>query len=409
MHSSTRKSLSIRDYYRGKTVLITGCTGFIGSILLTIILAKLPEVRRVYCLYRTQPGIKHPRVQWIKGDICNRQWGLEAGAYARICSEVEVIFHLAAHTGWDIGLNEQVASNTLPVLYGAELASDCRKLESFVVTSSYWAAFHLAHAGEIGETIFQDYRAEAELAEILQRQSFARLAEWPNPYSYSKNLAERLLHQRYPHLPVILARVTSASATWAFPHRGLCQFKNALPAFLRAIVKGRAHYFPIEMKTAINDAIPADICANILLTNAADRAGEPFSVIHCGSANRNLPTLGAIAEMAGPIRYMDSAEDINQLLSGLPNQRIASFNKLLLETYGAGLDRRVVFLDHHARRPLERMSLHELEQFPIDVGCVDWHQLVAAMVGTLRGGKRSEDYPLPGTLGNSHVSLAEPV
>ena len=394
MNSARTRLLSVQGYYRDKTLLITGGTGFIGSILLKIILAKLPDIRRVYCLYRTSVGVTDPRVVWIKGDIRRPQWGLDADALLRIRAEVHVIFHLAAHTGWEISLNEQVSSNTLPVLIGAEIASDCQQLESIVVTSSYWAVFHLVHAARIGETIFQDYRAEDELTEILTGKSSARLSEWPNAYSYSKNLAERLLHQRYPDLPVILARVTSAGATWEFPERGFCHFNNALPAFLRAIVRGRAHYFPVAMKSAINDSIPADICANILLTNAADRAEEPFSVIHCGSANRNLPTLGAIAEMAGPIQYMNSAEDIDKVLSSLPNQRVANLNRLLLKTYGAGLDKRVVFLDDHARRPLNRMSVDETNRFPIEAECVDWKELVAAMVSTLRGSKLNNQHLL---------------
>ena len=96
--------LSIEDFYRGKTLLITGGTGFIGSILLKIILAKLPDIRRVYCLYRTSVGVRDPRVVWVKGDIRSPQWGLDADMLLSIRSEVQVIFHLAAHTGWDIGL-----------------------------------------------------------------------------------------------------------------------------------------------------------------------------------------------------------------------------------------------------------------------------------------------------------------
>lgn len=32
---------------------------------------------------------------------------------------------------------------------------------------------------------------------------------------------------------------------------------------------------------------------------------------------------------------------------------------------------------HHARRPLDRMSIEETKQFSIGVGCVDWNELVA--------------------------------
>lgn len=377
----------MRQYYAGKTVFITGATGFIGSVLLQTFLAKLPEVRRIYCLYRSQPGEPDPRVVWIKGDIELPGWGLEPEVLERVCSEVQVIFHLAAYTRWDVGLKEQVRANTLPVLFGAELATRCARLESLVVTSSYWAACHLGHA-QVAETVFQDYRAERELSEILAGESPARLAEWPNAYSYSKNLAERLLHQRFPALPVLLARVTSACGAWEFPTRGFCRFDNALPAFLRAIVQGGVRYFPASMKHSINDAIPVDLCVNLLLANAAQRAGEPFSVIHCGSANRNLPTIGRIAEMAGEIEYLDSDEAIAHALCSMGNGRAAALNRLVLKTYRLGMEASFVFLDHQARRPLLAMTAEDRDRFPIDVDAIDWEALVQAMVQRLGPGRQ---------------------
>lgn len=375
----------MKRYYAGKTILITGSTGFIGSVLLQTILAKLPDVRKIYCLYRSKPGIEDPRIAWIKGDVTTLPgWGLDEASLATIQEEVQVIFHLAAYTRWDRGVRDQVLHNTLPGLYAAELASQCKRLESCVIASSYWAACHIHDHTTIAETVFQDYCAEDELTEILDGGSEARLAEWPNAYAYSKNLLERLAHQRYPELPIVMARITSACGAWEFPVRGYCRYDNALPAFLRAIAAGGVRVFPESMQSAINDCIPVDICANLLLANAFENANGSFTTIHCSSANRNLPVLSSIAEQAGDIEYHPTYDALYSALSRLPDQRAAALNKLIVDTYRLALESKYVFLDYQARRPLLRMSVEDHTQFPIDVNVVGWDMLIGSMVEGIR-------------------------
>ncbi|MFC6479102.1 SDR family oxidoreductase [Pseudomonas asuensis] len=106
------------------------------------------------------------------------------------------------------------------------------------MTSSYWAQCNRSAAEHIEERIYQDLTAESELDEILTQQGNARLSEWPNAYAYSKNLMERLLHQRYPNLPIMVARITSVTGAWTYPRIGYCDFAISLPAFIRAIALG---------------------------------------------------------------------------------------------------------------------------------------------------------------------------
>jgi FlaA1/EpsC-like NDP-sugar epimerase len=40
----------VREFYEGKTLLITGATGFLGKALVEKVLRALPEVRRIYLL-----------------------------------------------------------------------------------------------------------------------------------------------------------------------------------------------------------------------------------------------------------------------------------------------------------------------------------------------------------------------
>jgi thioester reductase-like protein len=370
----------MQQFYSKKQVLITGATGFIGSVLLRTLLDKLPDIVRIYCLYRKQPGASHPKVVWINADVTRPAWGLDRDTVQKLARDVHVIFHLAAYTRWDVGLSAQVAANTLPVLEGAALASQFGKLHAYVVTSSYWAAMHL-RTSRIAETVFQDYSAEQELSAVLAGDD-ARLHEWPNAYSYAKNLAERLLHERYPGLPILLARVTSACGAWAFPARGFCRFDNALPALLKAIARG-VRVFPDSARTAVNDSIPVDLCANLLLANAAAHPPNGFSVIHCSSAARNMPPLGDVISRAGGITYVRDRAELDAELAKLGDKRLATLNRMLLEAYRFAFDDATVFLDHHARRPLTWIDDETRTRFPMEVETIEWPMLIDAMLAQL--------------------------
>lgn len=377
---------SIQAYFREKTVLITGATGFVGSVLLQTLLAKLPEVQTIYCLQRAKPGCDgtdDPRVVWIQGDVMLPDWGLSGATLARIEQEVQVIFHLAAYTRWDLGIEDQVRANTIPVLYGAQLASRCARLESLVVTSSYWAACHLSDAAPIPEQVFADAGTEDELMAILGGGD-GRLAAWPNAYAYAKNLAERLLQQQFPELPIVIARVTSVCGAWSFPERGHCRFDNAMPALLRAIAQGGVRIFPAAMRSAINDCIPVDLCANLLLASAVERANTRLSLVHCASAHRNPMHLADVAELGGSIQYVEDAE-LEAALCALANEnpRAAALNRTVLAAYGFAMGTRYVFVDDEARRPLAWMSDEERALFPIDVDALDWPLLFRSMLARL--------------------------
>lgn len=47
----------IADFYNGKTVLLTGATGFVGKVLLADLLRVAPNIQKVLCLVRPQKGV----------------------------------------------------------------------------------------------------------------------------------------------------------------------------------------------------------------------------------------------------------------------------------------------------------------------------------------------------------------
>lgn len=47
---------SIPEYYAGKSILITGATGFMGKVLVEKLLRSCPEVKAIYILVRPKAG-----------------------------------------------------------------------------------------------------------------------------------------------------------------------------------------------------------------------------------------------------------------------------------------------------------------------------------------------------------------
>lgn len=55
--SKTQNGLSITDWYRGRSLLVTGGTGFMGKILLEKVIRVLP-IEKLYVIIREKRGVQ---------------------------------------------------------------------------------------------------------------------------------------------------------------------------------------------------------------------------------------------------------------------------------------------------------------------------------------------------------------
>lgn len=46
----------IRDFYKGKTLLISGTTGFLGKVLLEKFFYSIPDFKKIFVLVRPKKG-----------------------------------------------------------------------------------------------------------------------------------------------------------------------------------------------------------------------------------------------------------------------------------------------------------------------------------------------------------------
>ena len=151
-------ALSVREQLSGKHILLTGVTGFVGKVLLTLIAKEIRDVRRISVLIRknkryssaqerfdeevmtSEPfmaigaaiGEKalrtwaKERVTPITGDITQDQMGISDDVYREITQEdpLELVIHCAGNVSFDPPLNEALEVNTLGVAHKLELARD---------------------------------------------------------------------------------------------------------------------------------------------------------------------------------------------------------------------------------------------------------------------------------------------
>jgi len=167
------------EAYRGKAVLLTGGTGFLGTALVEKMLRSLPSLGRLYLLVRRsrEKGAKErfekdvlgsdvfsrlreelgssfeeqvtEKVRVLEGDVHADSLGLGAEDLAELSREVDVVIHSAASVVFDAPLDAAVDSNVRGTLGLLTLARGWDKKPLFIhVSTSYVAGTKRGLVGE---------------------------------------------------------------------------------------------------------------------------------------------------------------------------------------------------------------------------------------------------------------------
>ena len=158
------------EAYRGKAVLITGGTGFLGTALVEKMLRSLPSLRRLYLLVRPSrdkgarerfetdvlgsPAFSRLREElgaafdeWVRekvrvleGDVHSDSLGLGSENLAELSQEVDAVVHSAASVVFDAPLDAAVDSNVRGTLGLLALARTWEKKPLFMHVSTSYVA-----------------------------------------------------------------------------------------------------------------------------------------------------------------------------------------------------------------------------------------------------------------------------
>ncbi|BES97030.1 Male sterility protein [Nesidiocoris tenuis] len=294
---------NVRDYYDGKSILITGGTGFMGKVLLEKLLRSCPGIKNIYIMCRSkrakcpttriQEMTKLPlfekllkenpdafdKVIPITGDLTKNNLGMRFDSRDEVIDGVHVVFNLGASLRLEADLKDHVATNLSGTKRVLEFAQKMKKLESFVHVST---VFCQCEPSVVEEKIFPTKvspHAVIDLADWIGDKENHKeitdklLGEHPNCYTFTKQQAEMLVSEYKDILPISIVRPAIVTPTHHDPFPGWVDSLNGPIGILVAGGKGvmRSMVCGRDNKAQM---IPCDVAINAIILAAWKRAVE---------------------------------------------------------------------------------------------------------------------------------------
>jgi long-chain acyl-CoA synthetase len=342
------------DLFRDKTMLLLGGTGFVGKVLLAMILDRIPELKHLVVQVRpkkTMTGperfrseiLKSPPLQGvierfgtdqilerttvIEGDISQPMCGIRAEHLADMTGKVDVVINTAGLVEFTPPLNESVVTN----VYGARnLIELVQLLDARLVhiSTAYVAGKKNDHIPEDtpivgyypGRADQEDTRFDVDREikwceefinsttdrETLREGGIQRADHWgwTNTYTYTKSMGEQLI-ARTEGLKFSIVRPAIVESARSFPFPGWNEgMTTSAPLVLMGGEGVKA--WPVR-KDGPLEIIPVDlIAAGILIAAAAILADQNKPVYHLATASENpvmLPRLVGFLGMNSRYRH----------------------------------------------------------------------------------------------------------
>lgn len=164
--------MSIADFFRGKVLLITGGTAFLGQPMVAKILTALPDVEKIYLLIRgrTDSNGKHTSAQerlenelltsdvftalrrlhgenftaWalqkltaVEGDLVHERLGFSEADYRRLQNEVQVFINIAGLVNFDPPFDDSLWGNALAAKHVVNFAKGCQDAVFLHISTAY--------------------------------------------------------------------------------------------------------------------------------------------------------------------------------------------------------------------------------------------------------------------------------
>ncbi|NXW29678.1 FACR1 reductase, partial [Phaetusa simplex] len=284
---------SVSAYYNGKTVLITGATGFMGKVLVEKLLRSSPEVKAVYILVRPKAGQSmqervanmlkckvfdrvredcpnfHEKIKPINAELTQPKLAISAEDEEELLTRVNVVFHCAATVRFDEPLKHALQLNAMGTQRLLELARQMQNLEAFIHISTAYANCVRKCIDEVIYPPPAEPKKLFDLVEwldesIIQDITPKLLGDWPNTYTYTKALSEYLIQQEKGNLNIAIIRPSIVGASWHEPFPGWIDSFNGTSGIFVAAGKGILRTV-IANNEAVADMIPVDVAINLTL------------------------------------------------------------------------------------------------------------------------------------------------
>ncbi|XP_050358525.1 fatty acyl-CoA reductase 1-like [Nymphalis io] len=322
---------SIQEYYKGKTIFITGGSGFMGKVLVEKLLYSCSDLDRIYLLLRNKKGVKpedrladiyaskcfdrlrkekpdifQEKVFFIAGDASEIGLGISDEDRTLIINRTNILFHVAASVRFDDSLKVAARLNLRGTREIVELAKDIRNLEVLVHVSTSYANTNRKQIDEVIYPAFADWRETLNICENVDDHTLnvltpKYLGELPNTYVFTKQLAEHVMTEQKGKLPIVIMRPSIVISSASEPLVGWVENLNGPVGILVASGKGilRTLYTDPDI---LSDYIPVDVAIKAFIAGAWARGvkklepTDDIEVYNCSTSHMKTMTIGEIVD-----------------------------------------------------------------------------------------------------------------
>ncbi|MAA63608.1 MAG: dehydrogenase [Alteromonadaceae bacterium] len=348
------ESSKILTSLRGKHVLITGTTGFLGKVVLEKLIRTVPDIGGIHLMIRGNR--RHPKahdrfineiacssvferlklddadafdafienkVHCVTGEVTAPQFGLTQARFEQLSGQIDAIINSAASVNFREELDKALEINALCLRNIVALSEAGGNLPVVQVSTCYVNGMNAGQAHEDvarpakgGVTRHKDgYYDVDELIPVLQdkiadvksRYSGAKLEKklvelgiceanrygWSDTYTFTKWMGEQLLNKGLKGAPLTILRPSIIESALEEPAPGWIEGVKVADAIILAYAREKVAVFPGK-RSGVIDVIPADLVANSIIMSLAELFVEPIRhrIYQCCSGSGNPITLG---------------------------------------------------------------------------------------------------------------------
>lgn len=220
--SESRPRLSIVEAYAGKHVLLTGGSGFLGKVWLSMLLHHVPDIGKIYVFMRpkalvsgqqrfqnmlnTSPAFKplhdthgeglseylSTRLEVVEGNLETPGLGFDGELTERLQANLDLVIHCAGLVDFNPDLDRALSANVQSTAYVADFVEASDRAGLLHISTCYVAG---NRNGLIPEVLVHDYAPEAAdydaLAELHEARAQAQKIRADNNSDRVRQLVER--------------------------------------------------------------------------------------------------------------------------------------------------------------------------------------------------------------------------